>query len=360
MTGPVGRPGGSPERGARGLCTHPASAAALGGPSAASSRSETAQGSRAAGGEPPGRPPRKRFGLHLASALFVILLWGTSFAVTRVAVREIPPSALAFLRFALAALLLWPAVRRRCRGERLAPADRLKAFGLGFTGVTLYFAFENWGLVYTTASHGALIVATIPLATALLDAWGRRARPPASLVGGLLVSLAGVGLVVGPSRGEARLLGDALMFGAVVSWVAYTFLARHLTGRYSTLFVTQAAMVVGTLTLAPLAALELGLRPPAGPPSPAAWAGVAFLGVFCSALGYLVWNAAIPALGVTLSSNLINGIPLVGVLTGVVALGEPFTAATAAGGALVVGGVVWASRRPAAAPTEEELAEEFR
>ena len=307
-----------------------------------------------------GRPPRQRFALHLAAACFVILLWGMSFAVTRVAVREVPPSALAFLRFALASLLLWPPVRRRCRGERLAPADRLKALGLGFTGVTLYFAFENWGLVYTTASHGALIVATIPLATALLDAWGRRARPAATLLAGLLLSLAGVALVVGPSRGAATLLGDGLMFGAVCSWVAYTFLARHLTGRYSPLLVTQAAMVVGTLTLAPLAALELWLRPVAGPPSPAAWSGVAFLGIFCSALGYLLWNAAIPALGVTLSSNLINGIPLVGVLTGVVALGEPFSAATAAGGALVVGGVVLASRAPAAAPTAEELGEEFR
>jgi drug/metabolite transporter (DMT)-like permease len=296
----------------------------------------------------------------LALACFVIFLWGTSFAVTRVAVREIPPSALAFLRFALASLLLWPAAHRRCRGERIARADRFKALGLGVTGVTLYFGFENWGLVYTTASHAALIVATIPLAIALLDAWGRQERPRASLLAGLLLSLAGVALVVGPSRGEARLLGDLLMFGAVAAWVAYTFLARHLTERYSSLLVTQTAMVVGALTLAPLAAAELWLRPVARLPSPAAWTGAAFLGVFCSALGYLLWNAAIPALGVTLSSNLINIIPLVGVITGVAALGEPFTAATAAGGALVLGGVVLASLAPAAAPTSKELSEEFR
>ncbi|MHB8765898.1 MAG: EamA family transporter, partial [Deferrisomatales bacterium] len=63
-----------------------------------------------------------------------------------------------------------------------------------------------------------------------------------------------------------------------------------------------------------------------------------------SALGYLLWNAAIPALGVTATNNLIYGIPLVGVLAGVAFLGEPLTARVALGGALIVGGVAVASR----------------
>ncbi|MHB8766410.1 MAG: DMT family transporter, partial [Deferrisomatales bacterium] len=235
----------------------------------------------------PGRHP-----LALASALFVVVLWGASFAVTRAAVREIPPMTLALVRFVLAALVLWPVVRRRCGRVRVRPGDRWAAFGLGFLGVTLYFAFENVGLVHTTASHGALIVATIPLVSALAEAVARRRAPSAAVLAGSAVALAGVALTVGGEQGgQASLLGDGLMFGAVLSWVGYTFLAHRLGTRYPNLWVTQAAMVVGAITLAPLAAAELAAAPALPAPSPEAWAAAGFLGLFCSALGYLLWNA---------------------------------------------------------------------
>ncbi len=290
------------------------------------------------------RAPAPRL-LALASASLVVVLWGVSFAVTRAAVQEIPPMTLAALRFVLASLVLGPLVRWRCGAVALAREDRGAVFWLGFLGVTVYFACENVGLRYTTASHGALIVATIPLASALAEAAYRRVAPGRWVLGGSLAALGGVGLIVGGSQeGQASLLGDALMFGAVASWVAYTFLAHRLSHRYPNLWMTQAVMVVGAATLVPLAALELALGPPLAAPSPEAWAATAFLGLFCSALGYLLWNAAIPALGVTVTNNLIYGIPLVGVLAGVWFLGEPLTARVVAGGALVIGGVALASR----------------
>ncbi len=282
---------------------------------------------------------------HLLAACLVIVLWGGSYAVTRAAVQEIPPLLLAFLRFALASVLLWPVVRRRCPGVRLHRRDRWAAAGLGTTGVALYFVFENFGLKHTTASHGALIIATIPLVTAVAEALVRRHPLRPGTLAGLLVALVGVGVIVGgPGSGGASLLGDLLMLGAVGSWVAYTFIAHRLGTRYPNLWVTQAAMVGGTLVLAPLAAAEWAAVAPLPSPSPAAWGALLYLAVLCSALGYLLWNGAIPALGVGVTSNLIYGIPLVGVLSGVLFLGEPFTAGTAAGGALILAGVYGASR----------------
>ena len=286
----------------------------------------------------------RRTTLHLFGATFAVVLWGASFSVTRAAVQEIPPLTLAFLRFTLATLVLWPVVRRRWGRLSVAPEDRRTAFALGFVGVTLYFLFENVGLRYTTASHGALIVATVPLASVLAEAAARRRLPPTPVLGGLLAALAGVGLIVDwRGGGEASLLGDSLLFGAVFSWVGYTFLVRRLSRRYPNLWITHAAMAVGAVTLFPLAVVEMALHPWT-PPSPAAWGAVAYLGVFCSALAYLLWNRAIPVLGVSVTNNLIYGIPLVGVLTGVLALGEPFTPALFAGGALILGGVAVAHR----------------
>jgi len=287
--------------------------------------------------------------VHLALACFVVVLWGVSFAVTRVAVREIPPMTLALFRFVLASLTLWPFVRARCGSVSLARADRWPALGLGVVGVTLYFAFENCGLKHTTASHGALIVSTIPLLTVLVESVRDRTLPSARVVLGLAAGLAGVALIVGRPEGEASRFGDALMFGASFCWVGYTFLVKRLADRYPSLWITQAAMVAGAATLLPLALIEW-LRTPLAPPSGAAWFGVVFLGVLCSAVAYLLWNAALRVIGASSVNILIYGIPLVGVLTGVAALGEPFTARILGGGFLIVGGVTLATIRTGALP----------
>ena len=279
----------------------------------------------------------------LLLALAVVILWGVSFAVTRATVNELPPLSLAFLRFLLASLVLWPMTRNLRRQVPIAPGDRRAVFLFGFVGVTLYFGFENFGLKYTTASHAALLIAIIPLATELVDALRHRRSPSLPVLAGMAISSAGVALIFGRDGGGASLLGDSLMLGAVACWVWYTFLAEGLMHRYPNLLLTYHIMAVGTLTLLPGAALELLLTPFPWP-SAAAWAGVAFLGIFCSALGYHFWNQAIPVLGVTASNNLLYGLPLVGVITGVLALGEPLTPAISAGAALILGGVLLAGR----------------
>lgn len=288
---------------------------------------------------------RPRSWSALLLALFAIVVWGASFAVTRATVREIPPMTLALLRFLLACLVLWPAVHGKLRRQPIDRADWAGVLGLGVFGVSLYFAFENFSLSYTTASHGALIVATIPLITELADAWKRRRRPAATVLAGLLVAFLGVLLLMGESEGPASLGGDLLMFGAVGCWVAYTFLAERLVLRYPNLLLTFWIMLTGTLTLLPFAAVEV-LLAPLPTPSTTAWGGVAFLGLFCSALAYLCWNRALPELGVPFTNTLLYGIPLIGVLTGILALGEPLTIATVLGLVLIPGGVLLASRRP--------------
>ncbi len=285
--------------------------------------------------------------IALAAALFAVFVWGASFAVTRAAVQEIAPMALAFLRFALAAAILWPAAMR----FDVSPtrAERRTIFVLGFLGVTLYFAFENVGLVFTTASHGALIIAIIPLVTELIVARRDRRRLSTPVLTGLAAALAGVALIFGHDSAEpAGALGDLLMLGAVASWVGYTLVAERIVPKYPGIYLTWKIMAVGALTLLPAALLEAFFLPFA-PPSAAAWGAVAFLGIFCSALAYLTWNYSIPILGVNATNTLIYLIPLVGVLTGVLALGEPFTVRIALGGALIVGGVAWAGWRQQAA-----------
>jgi drug/metabolite transporter (DMT)-like permease len=282
-----------------------------------------------------------------------MVIWGASFVVTRMAVAEVRPLTLAFARFLIALAVMWPFVRRALARPRPSDEDRRDLFLVGFLGVTLAFVFENYGLAYTTASHGALIVATTPIATALSAAALARRWPRPRLMLGLLLALAGVGWIVGgepggegsgTSGGGASLLGDLLILGSVGIWVVYAFLVNRLSARHPASVVTASAILWGTVTLAPLAAGEVALQGFAMP-SLGAWAAVVVLGVFCSALGYLWWNAALGVLGVTATNSLIYGIPLVAVAGGVLFLGEPLTLGIVAGGVLVVVGLVVANTR---------------
>jgi drug/metabolite transporter (DMT)-like permease len=279
--------------------------------------------------------------MPLLMALFCIVAWGLSYAAIRITVQEIPPLTLACLRHLVAAGLLWPLVRWRSGRQTIAAGDRWKVFAMGLSGISGYFAFENYGLSLTTASHGALIIAVIPLCTELVIARRKRRLPPTSTWLGTLTALLGVGLLVGLGEGEASLAGDLLMFGAVASWVAYTFLVEGMGNRYPKLLLTRQIMCYGGLTLLPGMLWEL-CRAPLLNPSPAAWSGLAFLTILCSALGYVFWNTAIPALGPSATNNLLYFLPLVGVLGGVILLGEPLSAAVFCGGGLILAGVLLA------------------
>jgi drug/metabolite transporter (DMT)-like permease len=288
----------------------------------------------------------------LLLGLAVIVIWGISFSATRAAVQEIPPLTLAFLRFLVASALLAPIVRRKYGVVRLPRRERLLVMAMGLNGVTLAFVFENVGLRYTTASHGALLISLTPLVSAAAEVLLGRSRPSLKTLGGLVAALAGVVLIVGsPLAGGATLLGDALILANVVSWVVYSFLTERLTDRLPNLVITTKAIIFGTIALAPLAAIELW-REGMGVPGPTAVVAVFYLGIFCSALAYVWWNRTLSVVGVTVTNSLIYCIPLVGVAAGVLMLGEPLTWWVAGGGVLIIGGVALAtaSSPPEVAP----------
>ncbi|TYO97162.1 drug/metabolite transporter (DMT)-like permease [Geothermobacter ehrlichii] len=279
----------------------------------------------------------------LLFALFCILVWGISYAVIRQTVQQIPPLTLACLRHLFGALMLWPLTRGRFGAIRIPARDHLAMCGLGLAGITLYFGFENHGLKLTSASHGALLIALIPLGTELVTALRKRTLPAAATWFGTALALTGVGLLVGQSDGVASLEGDLLMLGAVVSWISYTFGVNRFAGRYPGLLLTRQIMLYGALTLLPGMAWEL-TRTAHALPDAGAWLGFAYLTVICSVLGYDLWNRAVPRLGPSAVNNLLYLLPLVGVITGVLALSEPVTPALFAGGGLILAGVVLAGR----------------
>jgi drug/metabolite transporter (DMT)-like permease len=273
-----------------------------------------------------------RRGWLLFSALGVI--WGIPYLLIKVAVRELSPASLVFLRTAIGAALLLPVVARRGNARALLAHWRPIAL---FTVVELAIP---WLLLsdaerQVTSSLAGLFMASVPLVGAVLArVTGRHERLGARRVAGLFVGLAGVVALLGLDLGS----GDA---GAIVKLAVVALgyaigpmiVARRL-GDLPTLDVVAAALTLCAVGYAPVGIAQL---PPAFPGWEIAGA-VAVLGVACTALAFLLFFELIAAVGPVRATVITYVNPAVAVAAGVAVLGEPFTSGTAVGFVLILAG----------------------
>jgi drug/metabolite transporter (DMT)-like permease len=280
---------------------------------------------------------------HLG-ALLAIVFWGVSFVATKAVLREISPVTLIFCRTALGTLLLSGLLVLRGR-RPWPPREGLGAVAwMGFVGVAFHLLLQAFALRLTSAVNTGWLIGLVPVWSALLAALLLRERLSAGKLLGLAIGFAGAALVV--TRGELgrgllalpSTRGDLLVLASSVNWAVYTVLGRPVVQRMGPLPATAGAMLLGALMLLPFFVATGGLTE-LGHLTPAGWAGVLFLGVACSGLGYLLWYAALERLEATRVAALLYVEPLVTLAAAVVLLGEPVGAATALGGALVLGGV---------------------
>lgn len=279
----------------------------------------------------------------LVALLITVFIWGISFVNIKIAVAVIGPMTLGFLRFAMALVILWFMKRHMAPNTRVERRDWGMMALAGAIGVTLYFYFENNGVMMISPGSAAIIVAAIPLATVLAEARVDRKPITLRMMGCTLLSVVGVGMVTGiaPVPGENP-LGYWMMGGAVISWVVYCLISRGLFKRYDSLTITYYQTVVGMVLFVPFMIFETNLWDQA---TPVVWLNVAILGVFASALGFYLYLMAMDRLGVALSSLYLNVVPIVTLLTGVVFMRETVSWGQWGGAALVIAAVAAAGRK---------------
>ncbi len=292
---------------------------------------------------------------NIASVVASAFVWGTSFAVSKFALRSIPPLSLALIRFVLASaiLLLWLLIRHE--DFRL---DH-RAFGAmvlgGVLGYALNHIFENVGLALSTASEISLMMGVFPVLSLLVERLVYHKRFSHATVLGIALSVVGVVLIVDPrslqgAPGGKRLLGDGLIILSGICWAFYSILIKNLSTNSSAARTAMFQMLFGSIVLLPLAgALE---RPVLPIPASAVWAAI-YLAVFCSVGGYLLYNYGVARMASTQAVSILNLIPVFGVLTSWVVLHETVTVIQLVGGAVVFLGVLLSLRdsSPLASPS---------
>ena len=276
-----------------------------------------------------------------AYGLVVAVLWGLSFLSIKVAVAVVPPMTLAVERFIVACALLpiIALIAKESLGVKWRDLPILAAGGI--VGVTIYFLGENNGVALLSASESSLIIGAIPVLTVLSERVFLGARLGARAYLGAFLSFAGVALIVARSSGATSSpLGYLYMGVAALSWVLYSFLTRPVSARYGRISVTFWQSLFGLAGCVPFAVAE---HPSLALPGTAVMLNILYLGVFCSAIGYWLYVAALDLLGAGRASVFINLIPVVSVVAAFFILGERLGGLQWVGGAIAVAGVYLAT-----------------
>lgn len=285
-------------------------------------------------------------GLFLAS-----ILAGASVVATRAVIDEVSPLSLAVLRFGQGGLILtlclwvWAPGRLRLRRQDI----RL----LVLLAMLLYAIFPlalNAGLRWTEASRGSLMLATIPVWTAILAHAAGREHLSRRQGVGLVLSMVGVGIAVA-SRGldwegeRLAFAGDGLILLAAVCGAAYSVMSKRAFVHYSALTITAYGMLIGTAMLVPAALLDGLATVRLGGQTLLL---VLFLGVLGGALMWWLFAYALGKLTPTQAVVYINLNPLTAMLLAVFLLDERLTAPLLLGFGVVLIGVLlvnWPARK---------------
>ena len=281
-------------------------------------------------------------------AIFVVLIWGTTFVSSKVLLNSgLLPADIFFVRFIIAYSCLLCLSHKRLFANSIA--DELTLAGLGIMGGSLYFLTENMALLHSTSSNVSILVSTTPLVTAMLVAiFYKSERLSMRQIFGSILAFVGVVLVVLNGQFILHLnpLGDALALGASFTWGFYSLFMRRIMGRYSADFITRKVFFYGLVTIMPYFALvhplDIDLLTSG---SMTIWGNLFFLGFVASTGGYLLWNWVMRKLGAVKSTNFIYLQSLVSMVAGHVILGERITIMAIAGAVILIIGMILAVRK---------------
>ena len=293
-------------------------------------------------------PPRARR-LHVILAFFSIyVIWGSTYLAIRYAVETIPPLYTAGFRHLVAGsiLLIWALAK----GMRPTSAQIRASIVIGFFFFLIGHGSLHWAERVVPSGQASLLIAIEPILVFLTSSIAARTwRLNGLLVAGILLGLAGVGMLVGGVAREAETPGStlgtiAILVGAL-SWSIGIIYSRrsHLSG--NPLLLSALSLLSGSamlLTTATLAGEAKGFS--FAQVTSKSWLSLAYLILFGSVVAFTAYNWLLEHYSPTLVATHTYVNPVVAVLLGWSYGGEALTFKVTLAAAMVVGAVVLVDR----------------
>lgn len=273
--------------------------------------------------------------------IFVTAIWGINFPLAKFGVAEIPPMLFVGLRFVLVAVVLLPFVPRP-RGNQWRPV-----MAMSFVFGCLHFAFMFSGLKGVDAGTAAVAIqlqvpfASVLAAVFLNDRLGWRR------LSGIGASIAGVAVMAGEPRFAGQYVSLAMILFAALVWAVSNLQAKKI-GDISpwTLSAWLSVFAAPQLLLCSLL-FESGQVTALQTASWPAWGGLLYNSVAVMLLSYGIWYSLLKRYDLNVAMPMTLLVPVFGVASGIVVLGEPLTLRLIVGGFMTLAGVAIVTlRRP--------------
>jgi drug/metabolite transporter (DMT)-like permease len=283
--------------------------------------------------------------LAILKATFTVLIWGTSFVATKIALRYVSPVTVVWLRFATGIIVLAGAVFLRKQFQWVSWKDVLYFLLLGFLGITFHQWLQSNGLVTSQATTTAWIVATTPIFIALLGWVALKEKLSSPQVAGVFLAAIGVILVV--TKGDLATLfqgqfgspGDYLIMISSVNWAVFTVLSRRGLKTFPPALMMLYVMLFGWL----LTSILFFAGPGSGEIQSLPWQGwiaiAGVLGIFSSGIAYIFWYDALSVLSVAQTGAFVYLEPFVTAIVAAFLLNERLGLVGFIGGLTILAGI---------------------
>jgi drug/metabolite transporter (DMT)-like permease len=281
--------------------------------------------------------------LSLAASMALV---GSYVGLSKVLVLVFPIFLLAWLRFGIAAVAMAGWVRRSTEEQPLSRHDRWLLFFESFFGNFLFSICMLFGVSMSSALAAGVIMAGIPAAVAVMSRVFLKERISARVMLGIACAVGGIALLSFTKNGDAAktssLLGNLLLFGAVLCEASYVVMGKKLTGNVSPKRISALINLWGLALVTPLG-LWQALRFDFSAVAAGSWWLLLFYSIAASMVTVWLWMTGLRQVPASSAGIFTVLLPVSAAAVGVLLLGEQFSAAQAAAFALALAGVVLAT-----------------
>lgn len=277
------------------------------------------------------------------------LFWGFSFLGTTVALRSLQPVQLLSMRWTISAVIFLLLALIGILKVKFTKQNVWKIFAVGLLQPSIYSIFETNGINLTTTSESSIFIATIPIMVLILGRLFFKKRYTARVVNAIIIAFTGVAICVvfSPTFSiGGKGIGYLILIGAVIVGALYCYASGFVSKEFGTMEITFAISITGAIFFNIISFIKgYGLSGyKICMEDYKLFFAVAFLGVCCSCICYIIFNFVLGVLPAAIAANLIsNSTTAIGVISGVVFAGDAFGWYVVVGLILTISGIVLAS-----------------
>lgn len=274
------------------------------------------------------------------------IIWGAASPIFKLALQNIPPFTLAYIRFLGAALVLLPFVFHHMHIDK---KDIFKIFLIAFFGITINISFFFLGLKLSPSINAPIIASSGPVFLYLFSIFLLKEKPHPKVLFGMVVSLLGVITIVGQPLLEngfdGKIVGNLFFILATFGAVGHALISKDILTKYRATTVTFWTFLIGAATFLPLAIREIQSANPFPTLDYRGWTGIIF-GIFLSsALGYCLFEWGIQKIDAQEVGIFTYIDPVIATLIALPLLGEQITTIYLMGSILIFLGIAIAEGR---------------